>query len=272
MQNVGLISVNSNSYSITENKLVLVKGQTIRAEVLNNTNTGVLLKVNNTILHAQTDVQFLINTPILLTVMDQNKHQIILSLNRELNLYNLDLSTIIKNLDLEDSDYLRLIINKLVEKKQKLSRKNIDTLKILINKLPLESKDSLDILTDSTLYAAIFSFLDKESQSFSLLLNEREDNSNKEPYLEINVFYQSETLGNILINVIWKDKIKIELTCSTNATYQLLKIYLDTLKKKIVTLTQNSVNIMAVLDNTLLEKIKILKEKKETLLGIDIRI
>src|SRR5690554_2087142 len=172
MEKINLSNANSNINLITSNnKLIFSKGHTLQAEVINNTPTGVLIKVNNTILHAETSFKFPIASQLFLTVVGQKDQQIVLSLNNSnVILYNFEVSNIIRDLGLEDSLEIKLIINKLIKTKQQISKDNIDNIKLLINKLPVEFSDSLNLITDPSLYLAIFSFLNKNS-GFSLLLN-----------------------------------------------------------------------------------------------------
>lgn len=273
MEKINLTNSNSNFKLITDkNNLVLEKGQTLQARVIGNTPLGILLEINNTVLQAKTEHYFPVNSQLLLTVMGQKDQQTILSLNKHINYYNLDISTLIENLGFEDSWEIRQIINILIECKQQITKENIDKLKSLLTKLPLEPDDALQLLRDSSLYLAIFAFLNKEA-GFYLLFNEKDDKHNNKRYLELNILYQSQNLGLILTNVIWQDKIMISIKCSQDTTYQQFLKDLKMLRQKIKTLVKTQVEIVVFRDNNLMQKNTF--EKKEhvsPLLRIDIRI
>ncbi|NLT95215.1 MAG: hypothetical protein GXW85_06705 [Clostridia bacterium] len=273
MEKINLLNNNLNIKTIIENnRQVFQKGQIIEVLVLNNTPTGVVLKINNSVLHAKTDFRFPVNTPLILTVVGQTEGQTILSLNKHINFYNLDISTITQELGLEDSPEIRLIIDKLIENKEPITKENINQLKFLISGLPLETGDALNILMDPSLYLAIFAFLNKDS-SFSLLLKEKEKETQEEPYLEISILYQSQKLGLIFANVFWQEKVNIRLTCSHPDTYQSIINDLGLLKQKIGSIVNGQVEITLYLDRNLAEKMEKEREnRKPLLMGIDIRI
>lgn len=271
MEKINLISLNTNFQTIRENKALFIKGQTIQGEVLTNTQTGVLLKISNIVVEAQTKFRFPIGSQLFLTVVNQNEQQIILSLNNDSNFYKADVSLILHNLGLDDSPELRLIINKLIQNKEKISREKIDFLKLVINKLPLAKEDSLNLLYDPSLYLAIFNFLDKDKR-FSILLNGKKNRRNKEKILEINILYQSKNLGHILINLLWCEKVKIELTSSLNSTFRLIMANLNSLKEKITSLTGIDIEITTIYDGNLAKNIHWVNEPIQAILGIDIRI
>lgn len=273
MEKINFTNSNFNCKLITEkNNLVLEKGQTLQARVIGNTPLGILLEIENTVLEAKTEHYFPINTELLLTVMGQRDQQTVLSLNKHINYYNLDISTLIESLGFEDTGEIRLIINKLIESKQQITNENINKLKILLNKLPLEPDDALQLLRDSSLYLAIFAFLNKEA-GFYLLFNEKDDKHNNKGYLEINILYQSQNLGLILTNVIWQDKIMISVKCSQEITYQKFLKHLKILRQKINTLVNTQVEIVVFQDKNLAQKNIFEKEEHNLpLLRIDIRI
>lgn len=272
MEKIHLNNVNPNFNINENNQLNFEKGQTYLAKILENTPSGVLLKINNTVFQAKTEHEFPVNTQLFLTVISQTDEQTILSLKNHINYYNLDISSIVHNLGLDDSSEIRLLIEKLIETKQHISKENIEAMKQLINRLPLEYIDSLDIISDPSIFLGIFSFLSKDA-GFSLFLNEKNTNHNQKSHLEVNILYQSNALGFILTNVSWCEKIKITIKCSLESTYKLIQTDLEMLKQKINVFVSGNVDLIVVFDNDLVKKIHAVKEEQKTkLLGIDIRI
>ena len=110
MEKIHLNNVNPNFNINENNQLNFEKGQTYLAKILENTPSGVLLKINNTVFQAKTDHEFPVNTQLFLTVISQTDEQTILSLKNHINYYNLDISSIVHNLGLDDSSEIRLLI------------------------------------------------------------------------------------------------------------------------------------------------------------------
>jgi len=269
MDKIGIIDYRSNFKSVLDTKLHFQKGEIIQAEVLKNTETGLLLQIGNSIIQAQTDFHFPSGTQIFLSVVGQNDRQIILSLTNELK--NLDISKLLKDQKPEDSPEIRLIVAKLLEKKIKISAEKIELLKYRINKLPLNNYDALKLLTDPSLILGIFNLFDKES-GFSLLLNDIKDEDSKNSYLEINILYQSTNLADILINIEWREHINIQLTCSKKSTYLLFKEKQHLLKKQIENLGNFKVEIKIILDKNIIEHLESNAGEKRPLISVDVRI
>ncbi|KJS87565.1 MAG: hypothetical protein JM58_03840 [Peptococcaceae bacterium BICA1-8] len=271
MDKIGLISLNTNIKTNNENNLFSKSGQTIQAIVLNNTQNGLLLKIGNTVVNAQTDYRFPKDTQLSLTVVSLTDDKIMLSLKNDSNYYSLNVLDILQKLNLGDSPEIRIIINKMIEKRLKISKENIESIRQLVENLPLEVKDSINILTDPTLCLAFFTLFEQES-GFSFLLNQNENIDNKHSYFEINILFNSINLGDILINVIWWEKVDIQFICALKSGYSLLESNLSMLKSILKSHNITTGECKIILDDAFLKEKEAINDYQTQLKGIDVRI
>jgi len=271
MDKIGLISFNTSIQTNNENNLFPKSGKTLEAIVLNNLENGLLLKIGSSVVTAQTDLRFPKNTQLSLTVVSQTDEKIMLSLKNDSSYYSLDVLDILKKINLGDSPEIRIIINKMIEKKLKISKVNIESIRQVLENLPLEVKDSINILTDPTLCLAFLTIFEQES-GFSLLLNQNENIDNKHSYIEINILYNSINLGDILINVIWWEKFNIQFTCALKSGYLLLESNLSMLKSILKSYNINTDECKIILDDSFLKEKESLNSDQTQLKGIDVRI
>ncbi|MDK2822947.1 MAG: hypothetical protein PWQ67_2419 [Clostridia bacterium] len=270
MDKIAFLNLQKHSEILKNNSVNFKVGEVIQAKVLQNTDNGLLLLIGKTPLLAKTNFKFPPGTKLNLFVASFTNNKLILSLNKRKNIYDTSIADIISNLGLEEEQDTKYIVSKLIEKKLKISKENFQEVKFLINQLPLEIETSLDLITDPTLYAAVFNIFDNATEGFTLLFSSVNENEQKESYYEINILYNSHALGYILAGISWVATLNINLICSEKETYKLLQQSINDLKQRLKYIPELRLNIE--LDNSLLNRINKQEFKKIDLKSIDILI
>jgi len=268
MGKVALFNLNNNNILNTK-PITFVPGQVIKAKVLQNNTDGLLLLIGENKILAKTDFQFPVGTSLNLYVVDITKENIVLSLNKNHELEEPLLDKLLYNLELEANDENKEIINKLIEQKIKISKKNIKLANFLVNQLPVNKQTGLELITDPTLFTAIFSFFKESEARFSLIVHSKEVHPG-EPYFEINILYDSKDLGYILTNINWSKRLKISFICSTQSTLLILQDKISDLNIRLKYISD--LEIYVKLDDEIFENINNQDYEKIQIKGIDIWI
>jgi len=198
--------------------------------------------IGNNKLFAKTNTQFPIGTNLNLLVIDVSEEKIILTLNKD-NWSENSLSQLLENLNLKNTDENIKLISRLMKNNLKLSPENIKLAQHLLDLLPLERTTAIELITDPTLFAAIFNSSPETNSGFTLTMQKSKQKENEKTIYDINILYQSGELGDILVNIHWTDLLTINFFCSNKKTVLLLENHISEFRKKLIYISQLEINI-----------------------------
>lgn len=146
------------------------------------------------------------------------------------------------------------ILKKIIDNKIPLTKENIQASQNFLNFSPTDSKSSLDLFLNQNLIMGLYYQLMDSKDRFILRgYKKKEDkHKKKEASYEFTILYESEELGDILIDLGWAEELKLDFYCQEEETAILVENNLDDLK-----------------ENLKLEKIKIRVEHNEEKLKKD---
>lgn len=133
---------------------------------------------------------------------------------------------------LEDKD-IPEIVKSIIENKIPLTKENIQASQNFLNFFPADPKTSLDLFLNQNILLGLYYQLNESKDRFILKgykKNQEEKRQKRESNYEFTVLYESEFLGNILIDLEWSKNLELDFFCQEESTALLIESTMGDLK------------------------------------------
>lgn len=146
---------------------------------------------------------------------------------------------LLKNLVMKLGDFvlddkeLPEIVKNIIDNKIPLTKENIQASQNFLNFFPVDSKTSLDLFLNQNILMGLYYQLNESRDRFIVKgykKNQDEKKQKRESNYEFTVLYESEILGNILIDLEWGKNLELDFYCQEEKTAILIESTLDDLK------------------------------------------